>query len=69
MQNLVARGLGVTVLPESALAAYRHPDVRVVPLATLGRRHVGLVHRPGAETVPATAALVGEMIRLSGAVS
>ena len=67
VQNLVARGLGVTVLPESALAAYRHPDVRVVPLAALGRRHVGLVHRPGAETVPATAALVGEMIRLSGA--
>ena len=65
VQNLVARGLGVTLLPESALAAYRHPDVRVVPLAALGRRHVGLVHRPGGETVPATAALMRELIRLS----
>ena len=63
VQNLVARGLGVTVLPESALAAYRHPDVRVVPMVSLGRRHVGLVHRPGADAVPATAALIGEVVR------
>lgn len=61
VQNLVARGLGVTALPESALTAYRHPDVAVVDLPGLGRRHVGLVHRPGAETVPATAALVAEI--------
>lgn len=65
VQNLVARGLGVTVLPESALAAYRHPDVRVVPMPSLGRRHVGLAHRPGADQVPATAALVE---RIAGAV-
>jgi molybdate transport repressor ModE-like protein len=58
VQNLVARGLGVTVLPASALSAYRHPDVRVLPLPSLGRRHVGVAHRPGAETVPATAALL-----------
>ena len=45
VQNLVARVSGVTVLPASALAAYRHPDVQVVELAELGRRHVGLVHR------------------------
>ena len=63
VQNLVARGLGVTVLPESALVAYRHPDVRVVPMASLGRRHVGLVHRPGADAVPATAALISEVVR------
>lgn len=61
VQNLVARGLGVTVLPESALAAYRHPRVDVVPLRALGRRHVGLAHRPGAERVPATAALIGAL--------
>ncbi len=61
VQNLVARGLGVTVLPASALAAYRHPDVQVVELRTLGRRHVGLVHRPGADTVPATGALIWEI--------
>ncbi len=67
VQNLVARGLGVTVLPASALAAYRHPDVRVVDLPALGRRHVGLAHRPGAETVPATAALVERIVALAAA--
>ncbi len=61
VQNLVARGLGVTALPASALAAYRHPEVRVVALGALGRRHVGLAHRPGADVVPATAALVAEL--------
>lgn len=66
VQNLVARGLGVTALPASALAAYRHPDVRVLDLPELGRRHVGIVHRPGAETVPATAALVTELARTGG---
>ena len=66
MQNLVARGLGVTVLPASALTAYRHPGVRVVELAELGRRHVGLVHRPGAGAVPATAALVALLVELAG---
>ena len=65
VQNLVARGLGVTLLPESALTAHRHPDVQVVPLSELGRRHVGLVHRAGAETVPATAALVAQLDRLA----
>ena len=63
VQNLVARGLGVTVLPASALEAYRHPDVQVVELVELGRRHLGLVHRPGAEEVPATAALIRELGR------
>ena len=63
VQNLVARGLGVTVLPASALQAYRHPGVRVVELAELGRRHVGLAHRAGADAVPATAALVVELRR------
>ena len=61
VQNLVARGLGVTVLPESALTAYRHPGVRVVPMRSLGRRHVGLAFRPGADAVPATAALIAEL--------
>ncbi|GGO79245.1 LysR family transcriptional regulator [Nocardioides deserti] len=67
VQNLVARGLGVTVLPASALAAYRHPDVAVVDLPALGRRHVGLVHRPGADAVPATAALVARLVARASA--
>lgn len=58
VQNLVARGLGVTVLPASALEAYRHPSVVVLDFDELGRRHVGLAVRPGAESVPATAALI-----------
>jgi len=62
VQNLVARGLGVTMLPRSALEAYLHPDVVVIESPALGERHVGLVHRPGAETVPATAALVRELV-------
>lgn len=66
VQNLVARGLGITALPASALAAYRHPDVQVLERPELGLRHVGVVHRVGAETVPATAALVAELVRVSG---
>lgn len=59
VQNLVAVGLGVTLLPHSALAAYRHPDLRVLP--GYGTRRVGVVHRDGAETVPATAALLSQL--------
>ncbi len=58
VQNLVARGLGVTVLPASALAAYRHPGVRVVLRPDLGERVIGVLVRPGADAVPATAALL-----------
>ncbi len=56
VQHLVARGLGVTLLPASALAAYRHPGVSVRE-DDLGERHVGLVHRHGADRVPAIGAL------------
>ncbi|KAJ1684023.1 hypothetical protein LUZ63_020763 [Rhynchospora breviuscula] len=66
VQHLVARGLGVTALPASALAAYRHPEVVVVDCADLGTRRTGLAHRPGAEAVPATAALVAELVRHAG---
>lgn len=58
VQNLVARGLGVTVLPASALAAYRHPGVRVLERPDLGERVIGVLMRPGAEAVPATGALL-----------
>ena len=54
VQNLVAVGLGVTLLPQSALDAYRHPDVVVRTHASFGTRTFGIVHRDGAETVPAT---------------
>lgn len=57
VQALVAQGLGVTSLPASALAAYQHPAVVVRDDTDLGTRHVGLVHRAGAEQVPAIGAL------------
>ena len=58
VQNLVAHGLGVTVLPGLALTAFRHPEVEVRPATGFGERHVGMVHRPGAEAVPAIRALM-----------
>lgn len=61
VQNLVAVGLGVTLLPRSALEAYRHPGVRVREHPSYGTRTFGLVHRQGADAVPATAALVREL--------
>jgi molybdate transport repressor ModE-like protein len=65
VQALVAAGLGVTLLPRSALRAFQHPDVVVRQSATLGDRHVGLVYRPGAEQVPATRALVERLVVVS----
>jgi DNA-binding transcriptional LysR family regulator len=58
VQNLVAVGLGVTLLPNSALEAYRHPEVVVRPSPTWGTRTYGVVHRDGADAVPATAAFL-----------
>ena len=61
VQNLVAVGLGVALLPRSALDAYRHPGVAVREHASYGTRTFGIVHREGAQTVPATAALLREL--------
>ena len=61
VQNLVAAGLGVSVLPASALAAHRSAGVRTVELPELGTRRVGLAHRPGALDVPATAAVAAAL--------
>ena len=65
VQALVAAGLGVTMLPRSALRAFRHPDVVIRTVRALGVRHVGVAYRPGAEQVPATAALLERLIRTS----
>ena len=61
VQHLVAAGLGVALLPRSALTAYRHPDVVVRDDAAWGRRWYAVAHRPGAQTVPANAALLAEL--------
>jgi DNA-binding transcriptional LysR family regulator len=63
VQNLVAVGLGVTLLPHSALEAYRHPEVVVRPGPAWGTRTYGVVHRDGADAVPATATLLAEVRR------
>ncbi|GAA4674012.1 LysR family transcriptional regulator [Nocardioides nanhaiensis] len=62
VQNLVAVGLGVALLPRSALTAFRHPAVQVRPGRGYGARVLGLLHREGAERVPATSALVAGLI-------
>jgi molybdate transport repressor ModE-like protein len=61
VQNLVAVGLGVTLLPHSALEAYRHPGVAVREHPSFGTRTFGIVHREGADLVPATAAMMAEL--------
>jgi DNA-binding transcriptional LysR family regulator len=66
VQALVAAGLGVTLLPRSALSAFRHPEVVVRSSPALGTRHVGLAYRPGAEQVPATQALLERLVRAVG---
>ncbi|WP_205473885.1 LysR substrate-binding domain-containing protein [Nocardioides sp. SYSU D00038] len=57
VQNLVAVGLGVALLPRTATEAFRHADVVVRPGRAFGTRTYGTVHREGALGVPATAAL------------
>ena len=61
VQNLVAVGLGVTLLPHSALEAYRHPRVAVREHPSFGTRTFGIVHRDGADLVPATRAMMAEL--------
>ncbi len=61
VQNLVAAGLGISMLPRSATTAYRHPDVELRPSRSWGVRRAGIAHREGAEAVPANAALIREL--------
>lgn len=69
VQNLVAVGLGVALLPRSALSAFRHPAVQVRPGRGYGARVLGVLHREGAERVPATAALVAQLVGRSRSAS
>jgi DNA-binding transcriptional LysR family regulator len=68
VQNLVAVGLGVTLLPHSALEAYQHPEVLVRPSSAWGTRTYGVIHRDGADGVPATATFL-RLVRASAGYS
>lgn len=61
VQSLVALGLAVSVLPETALTAFRHPDVEVGAVPGLGSRRIDVVHRRGMDRVPAVAAVVAAL--------
>ena len=62
VQNLVAAGLGVALLPRSALAAYHHPEIDIRPLRPASYRYLGVIHRAGAETVPTVRALLEALV-------
>jgi molybdate transport repressor ModE-like protein len=56
VQSLVAHGLGIALLPDTSLQAFRHPDVEVRRVAGVEPRRLGVVHRPGVEAIPAVQA-------------
>lgn len=66
-QNLVVAGLGVTLLPAAALAAFQHPQVVVRSDEAFGRRRIRIGFREGADRVPASAALIREIVTAHGA--
>lgn len=59
VQSLVANGLGISLLPEMIFRSFQHPAVTVLDAEGSGRRDVGIILRPGAEQLPAVAALLG----------
>ncbi|WP_058235175.1 LysR substrate-binding domain-containing protein [Devriesea agamarum] len=66
VQRLITHGAGIALLPAIALDAYRCDRVAFRALPELSNRTLGLVHRPGAERIPAVAALktaLGEAAR------
>ncbi|WP_270071231.1 LysR substrate-binding domain-containing protein [Streptomonospora mangrovi] len=57
-QALVARGLGVALLPGLALAAFRHPEVAVRDVPGLRPRALHAFHHREADQIPAVGAAV-----------
>ncbi|GMA21415.1 LysR family transcriptional regulator [Arsenicicoccus piscis] len=62
VQNLVAHGLGVSLLPRTALDAFQHPEVHVTAVEGVSPRQLYLAHRPGADAVPAVAAVLSQLV-------
>ncbi|WP_254904155.1 LysR substrate-binding domain-containing protein [Streptomonospora nanhaiensis] len=57
-QALVARGLGVALLPGLALAAFRHPEVAVHDVPGVRPRALHAFHHREADQIPAVRAAV-----------
>lgn len=62
VQNLVANGLGIALLPDTSLQAFRHAEVEVRRVRGVEPRRLGAVHRPGVESIPAVGAVLGTLI-------
>jgi molybdate transport repressor ModE-like protein len=62
VQNLVAHGLGIALLPDTSLQAFRHTEVAVRRVRGVEPRRLGAVHRPGVEAIPAVAAVLRALV-------
>lgn len=62
VQNLVAHGLGVALLPETSLQAFRHAGVVVRRVGGVVPRRLAVVHREGVTAIPAVAATLAALI-------
>ena len=67
VQRLVARGLGVALLPSWALLASTQPGVTALPVAGVDERVVEVLVRPDARRVPAVAAVLAGLREAAGA--
>jgi len=61
-QALVGQGLAVTVLPQTALDAYRDSRVVVRRLPELAVGRIAACYRPGADRVPSIRAVLKELV-------
>lgn len=62
VQSLVAHGLGIALLPDTSLQAFRHPEVAVRQVRGVKPRRLGAVHRPGVESIPAVGAVLEALV-------
>ncbi len=56
VQNLVAAGQGIALLPAAALTAFLHPGVRVIDDSVFGVRQLSLAFRSAVARIPLVAA-------------
>jgi molybdate transport repressor ModE-like protein len=62
VQNLGAHGLGIALLPDTSLQAFRHTEVAVRRVRGVEPRRLGAVHRPGVESIPAVGAVLSALV-------